>query len=98
MYAIRSYYAAEYVASPAIKGLLEGYNTMDTFGALMFGMLIIDVLKEKGITDKRLQTRYLMRAGIMAATGLALVYIALVITSYSIHYTKLYDFDYGCQA
>jgi len=69
--------AAEYVASPAIKGLLEGYNTMDTFGALMFGMLIIDVLKEKGITDKRLQTRYLMRAGIMAATGLALVYIAL---------------------
>lgn len=23
------------------------YNTMDTFGALMFGMLIIDVLKQK---------------------------------------------------
>ncbi len=69
--------AADYVANPAIKGLLEGYNTMDTFGALMFGMLIIDVLKEKGVTDKTLQTRYLMRAGVMAAIGLALVYIAL---------------------
>lgn len=29
------------------RGLLEGYNTMDTFGALMFGMLIIDVLKQR---------------------------------------------------
>jgi len=61
--------AGEYVSHPGIKGLLEGYNTMDTFGALMFGMLIIDVLKEKGITDRQLQTRYLVRAGLIAASG-----------------------------
>lgn len=69
--------AGEYVSHPGVKGLMEGYNTMDTFGALMFGMLIIDVLKAKGIHDRKLQTRYLVRAGMIAATGLALVYMAL---------------------
>jgi len=67
----------DYLANPGVKGLLEGYNTMDTFGALMFGMLIIDVLKQKGISDSRLQTRYLVRAGLIAAAGLAFVYVSL---------------------
>ena len=69
--------SGDYVAHPGIKGLLEGYNTMDTFGALMFGMLIIDVLRDKGVTEQRLQTRYLIRAGLIAAAGLALVYVSL---------------------
>ncbi len=69
--------SGDYVANPGIKGLLEGYNTMDTFGALMFGMLIIDVLRDKGVTDKTLQTRYLIRAGVIAAVGLAFVYVSL---------------------
>ena len=69
--------SGDYIANPGIKGLLEGYNTMDTFGALMFGMLIIDVLKQKGISEVRLQTRYLAWAGIIAAAGLCLVYISL---------------------
>ena len=69
--------SGDYIAHPGIKGLLEGYNTMDTFGALMFGMLIIDVLKQKGISEVRLQTRYLAWAGIIAAAGLCLVYISL---------------------
>ena len=69
--------SGDYLANPGIKGLLEGYNTMDTFGALMFGMLIIDVLKQKGISELRSQTRYLAWAGIIAAAGLCLVYISL---------------------
>ena len=69
--------SADYVAHPVVKGLLEGYNTMDTFGALMFGMLIIDVLKSRGIENVKQQTRYLAVASVIAASGLALVYIAL---------------------
>ncbi len=69
--------SSDYLVNPGVKGLLEGYNTMDTFGALMFGMLIIDVLKQKGISDTQLQTRYLVRAGLIAAAGLAFVYISL---------------------
>jgi LIVCS family branched-chain amino acid:cation transporter len=66
-----------YVASPFTKGFLEGYNTMDTFASLMFGMLIINVLKSKGVTDKEGQFKYLVMAGSIAAVGLAFVYISL---------------------
>ncbi|RYV01038.1 branched-chain amino acid transport system II carrier protein [Shewanella sp. OPT22] len=67
----------EYLNTPLSKGIIEGYNTMDTLASLMFGMLIIDILKKKGIDDPKSQTRYLVRAAIIAATGLAFVYISL---------------------
>ncbi|RCU51829.1 branched-chain amino acid transport system II carrier protein [Corallincola holothuriorum] len=67
----------DYVSQPFTKGFLEGYNTMDTFGALMFGMLIVDVLRKKEISDVKLQTRYLIFASIIAASGLAFVYMSL---------------------
>lgn len=67
----------DYLAQPLTKGFLEGYNTMDTFGALMFGMLIVDVLRKKGITEAKATTKYLTLAGLIAAAGLAFVYISL---------------------
>ncbi len=42
----------EYLTQPLTKGFLEGYNTMDTFGSLMFGMLIVDALRSRGITER----------------------------------------------
>ncbi len=66
-----------YATQPMITGMLEGYNTMDTFGALMFGMLIVEAVKDKGIEDKKSITRYVMIAAWIAAAGLALVYISL---------------------
>ncbi|MDB1124830.1 branched-chain amino acid transport system II carrier protein [Vibrio algarum] len=67
----------DYVSQPLVKGFLEGYNTMDTFGALMFGMLIVDSLRSKGVTDKAATTKYLTIAAVIAASGLAFVYISL---------------------
>lgn len=72
-----------YAVHPTIKGLLEGYNTMDTFASLMFGMLIIDVVKARGVESAKQQTRYLAIASVIAATGLALVYIALFQLGYT---------------
>jgi len=66
-----------YINAPFTTGFLEGYNTMDTFAALMFGMLLIDIIKKKGISDKKLLSRYLVIAGIIAAVGLAFVYLSL---------------------
>lgn len=68
-----------YLAQPFVKGFIEGYNTMDTFAALMFGMLILDVLRQKGVTDSRAQSRYLMIAALIAALGLGFVYVSLFI-------------------
>lgn len=67
----------DYIDSPFTKGFLEGYNTMDTLGALVFGMLIINVIKSKGIEDKKAQYKYLVMAGSIAALGLTFVYVAL---------------------
>ncbi|WP_228730111.1 branched-chain amino acid transport system II carrier protein [Shewanella sedimentimangrovi] len=67
----------EYAKSPLIKGILEGYNTMDTLASIMFGMLIIDLLRKKGIDTPADQTRYLIRAAFIAASGLAFVYVSL---------------------
>ncbi|MEZ9570214.1 branched-chain amino acid transport system II carrier protein [Vibrio splendidus] len=67
----------EYITQPLTKGFLEGYNTMDTFASLMFGMLIVDAIRSKGITDRAATTKYLISAGCIAAAGLAFVYISL---------------------
>ncbi|ELP6120285.1 branched-chain amino acid transport system II carrier protein [Vibrio vulnificus] len=67
----------EYLTQPLTKGFLEGYNTMDTFGSLMFGMLIVDALRSRGITERSTTTKYLIYAGFIAAAGLAFVYISL---------------------
>ncbi|NLS12256.1 branched-chain amino acid transport system II carrier protein [Vibrio sp. SM6] len=67
----------EYLTQPLAKGFLEGYNTMDTFGALMFGMLIVEALRSKGITDTSMTTKYIVLAGLIAAAGLTFVYVSL---------------------
>ncbi|WP_083539575.1 branched-chain amino acid transport system II carrier protein [Enterovibrio coralii] len=66
-----------YVDQAFTTGFLEGYNTMDTFAALMFGMLIVDVIRKKGITDQAKTCQYLIYAGVIAAAGLAFVYVSL---------------------
>ncbi|MEC6908253.1 branched-chain amino acid transport system II carrier protein [Photobacterium piscicola] len=67
----------EYISQPFTTGFLEGYNTMDTFAALMFGMLIVDVIRSKGVTDDKTTCTYLIYAGLIAAAGLAFVYVSL---------------------
>lgn len=69
--------SGDYLNTPFIKGMLEGYNTMDTLASLMFGALIVDLLRQKGVTDYRSQFKYLAIAGTISATGLCVVYVSL---------------------
>ncbi|MFM2479116.1 branched-chain amino acid transport system II carrier protein [Celerinatantimonas sp. MCCC 1A17872] len=66
-----------YVNLPLASGFLDGYNTMDTFGALLFGMLMVDAIGSKGVTQKKAVARYLVYSALIAAAGLAFVYISL---------------------
>ncbi|WP_064092647.1 branched-chain amino acid transport system II carrier protein [Rossellomorea aquimaris] len=59
------------------KGFIEGYLTMDTIAALVFGIVVINSIKERGITSKKSLTRITISAGVIAAIGLALVYLSL---------------------
>ena len=69
--------AADYQAAPFVQGFLQGYLTMDTLGALVFGIVIATAIRDQGISDGRLITRYSVIAGLIAAVGLSLVYLAL---------------------
>ena len=50
---------------------------MDTLGALVFGIVIATAIRDRGVTEPALVTRYSMIAGVIAAIGLSLVYLAL---------------------
>ncbi|MDR9830779.1 branched-chain amino acid transport system II carrier protein [Vibrio sp. FNV 38] len=67
----------EYSVQPFTTGFLEGYNTMDTFGALMFGMLIVEAIRSKGVTESSATKKYLISAAVIAASGLTFVYVSL---------------------
>lgn len=69
--------AESYRSGPLLKGFLEGYLTMDTLGALVFGIVIATAIRDRGVSEPALITRYSMIAGAIAAIGLSLVYLAL---------------------
>ncbi|SDO41845.1 branched-chain amino acid transport system II carrier protein [Pseudomonas jinjuensis] len=59
------------------QGFINGYLTMDTLGALVFGIVIVNAIRSRGVQSPRLITRYAVIAGLIAGVGLALVYISL---------------------
>lgn len=67
----------DYVDMPFLKGFVEGYNTLDAVAALLFGMVIVDTVRDKGVTDEAETRKYLIMAGLIAAAGLAFVYVSL---------------------
>lgn len=66
-----------YQAAPFSQGFINGYLTMDTLGALVFGIVIVNAIRSRGVESPRLITRYAIIAGLIAGLGLALVYISL---------------------
>ena len=67
----------QYVAAPFSQGFVNGYLTMDTLGALVFGIVIVNAIRSRGVESPKLITRYAIIAGLIAGVGLALVYISL---------------------
>ncbi|MCU1723026.1 MULTISPECIES: branched-chain amino acid transport system II carrier protein [unclassified Pseudomonas] len=66
-----------YVAAPFSQGFIQGYLTMDTLGALVFGIVIVNAIRSRGVESPRLITRYAIIAGLIAGLGLTLVYVSL---------------------
>lgn len=59
------------------NGFVNGYLTMDTLGAMVFGIVIVNAARSRGVTEARLLTRYTVWAGLMAGVGLTLLYGAV---------------------
>ncbi|PEB50578.1 branched-chain amino acid transport system II carrier protein [Bacillus pseudomycoides] len=66
-----------YTSNAFFKGFQEGYLTMDTLASFVFGIIIINAIKEKGAKTKKQIMVVCAKATIIAATVLAIIYSAL---------------------
>ncbi len=66
-----------YQQIPFSSGFVNGYLTMDTLGAMVFGIVIVNAARSRGVASSSLLTRYAMWAGFIAGFGLILVYLSL---------------------
>lgn len=67
----------KYEEAALAAGFIDGYQTMDTIAALVFGIVIALNINEKGVREKSSVVGALVKAGIIAGVVLALVYVAL---------------------
>ena len=56
-----------YVDNAFFKGFQEGYLTMDTLASFVFGIIVINAIKAKGITAKAGIAKATIKAGLIAA-------------------------------
>lgn len=70
--------SGSYVRHPLSEGFLQGYQTMDALGALVFGIVIVKAIDSQGVKAARLHTRYTVIAGLIAALCLSGVYLSLI--------------------
>ena len=66
--------AAEYQSLPALSGILNGYQTMDTLAALNFGAVIALNIRTRGIDEESEVRRGTISAGLIAGALLLAVY------------------------
>ncbi|MFC0270313.1 branched-chain amino acid transport system II carrier protein [Metabacillus herbersteinensis] len=67
----------DYVEGAFFKGFLEGYLTMDTIAALVFGIVVINAVKSRGVTSQKEIAIVCTKAGLIASVGLIFVYVSL---------------------
>lgn len=67
----------EYETIPFFKGIVEGYLALDGFAALAFAIVVINAVKDLGISEPGRIVNYTLISGLFAGLGLGVVYMAL---------------------
>jgi len=66
-----------YVDNAFFKGFQEGYLTMDTLASFVFGIIVINAIKDRGVTTKAGIAKETIKAGLIAAGALGIIYLGL---------------------
>lgn len=59
------------------NGIINGYLTMDTLGSLMFGIIIINAIKSKGVYNVKRLVYYTILTSLISGLGIIIVYSSL---------------------
>lgn len=82
----------EYAEMPFFKGMVEGYLALDGLAALAFAIVVINAIRDMGVTQSKSIVRYTLMAGVLAGIGLGVVYLALGFVGAQ---TSMEDTTYG---
>lgn len=63
------------------KGFLEGYNTLDALAGLAFGMIVIEVIRQQGVTDPDAVASSTAKAGIFSCLFMGIIYLAITVVA-----------------
>ncbi|WP_159886941.1 branched-chain amino acid transport system II carrier protein [Paenibacillus puerhi] len=68
---------AGYASQGFFTGFQEGYLTMDALAAFVFGIIVIDAIRAKGVTERKSILTVCFQAAMIAAAALAIIYTSL---------------------
>ncbi|MBQ7486766.1 MAG: branched-chain amino acid transport system II carrier protein [Clostridia bacterium] len=68
-----------YRQAPALQGILDGYNTMDTLAGLAFGIIVVDVIKKQGITSPEHIASNTVKAGVFSCGFMGFIYFLVAL-------------------
>ena len=71
--------AGEYASAAFSTGLLEGYNTMDALAGLAFGIIVVNVIRNLGVSEPGEVAKQTIRAGVFSAALMALIYVLVAV-------------------
>jgi len=69
--------AESYASNAFFKGFQEGYLTLDALAATIFGIIVVNALKDKGVEKRGHLISACIKAAVIAAVLLAIIYTAL---------------------
>ncbi len=69
----------DYVSQAFFTGFLEGYNTMDVLAGLAFGIVVVQVIRDRGVQEPEQVAKSTMLAGLFSCILMALIYIAVTV-------------------
>ncbi|WP_179394086.1 branched-chain amino acid transport system II carrier protein [Lacticaseibacillus absianus] len=71
--------AGAYQTQPLLTGFTAGYSTMDALAALAFGIIVVDALRELGVTAPAAIAKDTIRAGALSVGMMAVLYALLAL-------------------
>lgn len=69
--------AESYSQAAFFTGFVEGYNTMDALAGLAFGIVVVTVIKQLGVTEPEDVAASTVKAGVFSCLLMGVIYVAV---------------------